>query len=337
MKITLALGNPKDTGGPTKYAQNLAREFTARGHSVRLVSYAGWMWKLPTGARHILYALRLVPHALRSDAMLAFDTMTVGAPAALACTLMRRPLMIRIGGDFVWETYVERTGDLVKFSQFYQTRRGKWSLKEKLEVWITGLVVRGASRIVFNSNWQQAQWQPVYKFDMEKSGVLENVFPERRAGKSAANKSFVFAGRVMKLKNEPLVRRIFDRLAERYPGLELDTRALPDKEHEERVASSYAVIVASVSEMASNSIIDAVLYGKPFISTADTGLKERLDGTGLFVDTQNEVEFEHAVEQLLKPEVYLDIENKIKNFTFTRTWSDVASEALNDLEKICTS
>ncbi|MGC9602314.1 MAG: glycosyltransferase [Minisyncoccia bacterium] len=335
MKIVIALGNTADTGGPTKYAQNLEREFIARGHTVRFVSYAPWMWRLPSGARHLCYMARLLPAAATSDFVFAFDTMTVGAPAVLVCTSTRTPLIIRIGGDFVWEQYVERTGDLVKLSNFYRDTVDKLSTKERLEIWLTGVVVRHAAMLLFNSQKQRSMWQPVYRFNFNKSSVLENLYPPRKQGFPPEQRVFVSAGRPIKLKNEPLLRRVFARLQKRYLDIVLDTESLPAKEHAERVAHCYAVIVASISEVTSNAIIDAVAYGKPFICTSDTGLVERLLGTGYFIDTQHEQELEHAIEQLLNKEEYERVAARVRAFAFVRTWDDIANDVLAIAQNIC--
>lgn len=336
MKILLALGRREDTGGPTAYAKNLAREFAARGHTVHFVSYGPLLWRLPSGLRHLLYACKLLPYLVRSDAALGFDTMTVGVPLMAASALARRPFCLRIGGDFVWEQYVERTGDLIKFSRFYDEARGRLSRKERLMIALTRTVVCRAARTLFNSAWQSGVWQAAYGIAHGRAGVLENVYPPRREGPqtSLTERVFVAAGRPIKLKQEGVLKEIFKELRGRYPDIVLDTKALPPAEHQARVASCYATITASVSEMAPNSVIDAVAYGKPFICTDDTGIKERLAGTGLFVDTGDRAALKRAIESLLDPAEYARVQQRVQDFAFTRTWADVAEDALAHLKNL---
>jgi hypothetical protein len=212
MKITIALGNAADTGGPTKYALNLRTQWEALGHEVRLVSYAPWMWRLPSGVRHLCYTVSLMSAARTADIFVGFDTMTVGAPLALASKLSRVPYIIRIGGDFVWEQYVERTGNLVKLSRFYTEARAKWSGKERLEVWLTGLVARNAAAMMFNSAWQKNMWCRVYGISAASACVVENYFPTRSEGLPPVQKNFVAAGRAIKLKQEDMLKRVFARI-----------------------------------------------------------------------------------------------------------------------------
>lgn len=333
LRILLALGNPSDTGGPTKYAKTLKKELQALGHSATLISFSGWSWKLPTGIRHAVYAAKLFMGALRSDVVLAFDTATVGIPALMVRKVTRTPLVIRIGGDFLWEAYVERTGDLVKFSHFYQETRGRWSTKESIVFWWTKRVVKAADLLFFNSDFQKNIWQPVYGFVQARK--LENLYPPREEGTLPQGRSLVCAGREMKLKQTEKVQRIVADLSAQYPDLSLDTRNLSAEEHQRRVSASWAVIVSSVSEMSPNAIIDAVKYGKPFICTADTGIRERLLGVGRFIDTQNDDEMHKAIEELCDPALYAEAVEKVKSFTMIRSWKDITNDVLQAIEEVC--
>ena len=328
MHIAIVFGNASDTGGGTKYAQQLQPKLTERGHHVTFVTYAPWVRRLPFGVRHVCFALQLVPTALRADTMLGFDTMTVGMPMLLASKLTRTPYTIRIGGDFVWEQFVESTGRLVKLSNFYKTPN--IPLKQRLEIFLTKYVTRGAAALVFNSVWQRDLWLPIYRFDKTKSHVVENLYPPRQPGQRPEKRTFVAAGRAIKLKQEPLLKEVFATLQHKYPDVELDLAPLPPAEHQARVARSYALVLSSVSDVSPNVVIDALTYGKPFVCTADTGIRERLENTGLFVDTSSAQALVDAIESLLDPKVYADVAARVQSFTLVRTWDDVA----HDFERV---
>jgi glycosyltransferase involved in cell wall biosynthesis len=110
---------------------------------------------------------------------------------------------------------------------------------------------------------------------------------------------------------------------------ELDTRALAPQENAVRIAECYAVAVPSVSEVNSNFIIEALSYGKPFIAPLDCGMRERLDGLGVFVDTTDKRAMEGAVEELLDEQKYRAYVGRISAFSYVRTWADVADEMLD--------
>lgn len=338
MKIVIALGNPKDPGGPTRYAQCLECEFNGRGHDARLIAYPFWLWRFPSGLRHLGYAARLLIPVWRSDVVIAFDTMTVGAPAALVSLIVRRPLMIRIGGDFVWEQYVERTGDLIKLSRFYDEALGRLSYKEKLEISITRWVARRTRALVFNCSWLKDIWFGPYQLDASRVYVAENLYPARQSAIAPTEKNFVAAGRPIKLKQEKMLQQVVATLKGRgRTEIILDVSGLPPHEHQERVRRCYAVVLASVSDVSPNAIIDAVVHGKPFICTTDTGIRERLEGTGVFVDTSDGRELGEAIERLLDPAEYARIQARVEEFSFTRTWSDVAEDFLRIAHTSCVS
>jgi glycosyltransferase involved in cell wall biosynthesis len=332
MRIIFSTGPVHQMGGGTKYASVLAERFNARGLQSRTVSYSRLELTLPIGIRHLVYFFRVLIPLMRADAVLAFDTWSVGIPAVCAAKLLGKPFLVRVGGDFLWEQYVERTGDLVKLSEFYDTRKSNLNTKERIIYRGTKFLLTHADVLACNSKWQIDLWRRVYGVPLAQAVVVENVYPPRRQGTSPVQKNFVAAGRDVKLKQETLLKEIFSRIQKHHPDVSLDMRSLPPAEHQKRVAECYAVVLASVSDVAPNVIIDAVLYDKPFVCTADTGITERLGGTGLFVDTQNTQALQDAIMSLLDPGVYQAQKKKIELFSFTRDWDAVADDFLTAIQ-----
>jgi glycosyltransferase involved in cell wall biosynthesis len=333
-KIVLATPlYPPEIGGPAIYAAELKRAFERAGYQSSVVAYGSLEKKLPTGIKHAMYCARLLPRVLTANTVVALDTWLAGFPAFLLAKLFGKKCIVRISGDIVWEWYVESTGDLVKLSEFYD-RPHKLSLKQRIIAHGTGVLVRHSDALLFNSRWQREIWQRQYQFDPAKAHIVENAFHPRKAATRPEKKVFVAAGRPIKLKQEELLKRVFADVVKEYPDVVLDIAPLPPAEHEQRVAQSYAVVLASVSDVAPNAIIDAVVYGKPFICTNDTGIRERLEGTGLFVDTQNEFELRTAIESLLDPTKYARIQRRVQEFSFVRTWDEVAGDILSIIKHL---
>jgi glycosyltransferase involved in cell wall biosynthesis len=88
------------------------------------------------------------------------------------------------------------------------------------------------------------------------------------------------------------------------------------------------VVVPSVSEVNSNFIIEALSYGKPFITTRDSGMDERVRGLGMFIDTARESEMEEAIEAMLDPSIYRGYVRHIDEFSYTHSWKEIAEEIL---------
>lgn len=308
------------------YASELAAALKRRGDIVMVVSYGRLEHVLPMGLRHILYFCRLLPHLTSYDIILALDTWSVGLPASLAARLLNTMFGMRIGGDIVWESYVNRTRQPVRLSEFYQKPRAL-SLKERIIHHYTGSVVRTANVLFFNARFLMRIWQDEYKFSDAHAKLLENYYPERNGEpQPATGKVFVSAGRAIALKNYEALQRAFERVKRNHPEITLDMRKLPPSEHRARLRTAYAVIIPSVSEVSSNTAIDAVAAGKPFIMTSDTGTKDRLGDCGLFIDTRSEDELAWTIEAILNPETYTKLESAARAFSFTRTWDDIAAD-----------
>lgn len=328
MKIVIATPfYPPEKGVLGMYAEGLETAFRKGGHEVETVVFSSCAY-LPPGIRHAVFFFKLLFAARGAQFILALDTWSVGFPALGASKISGVPLLVRIGGDFLWEAYSERTKKPVRLSDFYGERT-HFSLKERLIFLGISAVVRHAKVLFFNTRFQMDLWQPVYRFNRTRAQVLENYLPARESGVEASvGTVFVSAGRPIALKNYDLLGRAFAAAQARHPGLVLDTRSLPPAEHRARVAKSYAVIIPSISEASSNTAIDAVRAGKPFIMTNDTGTSERLGDYGLFVDTRSEEALQRAIEKMLDPVEYEKFLVRIRAFSFVHTWDDIAKEII---------
>lgn len=330
MKIVIATPfYPPEKGVLGMYAKGLEESFRRKGCSVEVVVFSAI--KLPPGLRHFVYFCKLIAAARSAEYILALDTWSVGLPAFFVAKLTRTPLLFRIGGDFLWEAYVERTQKQVLLSEVY-TMRTTFTLKERLIFSGIRMQLNAAHRLFFNAQFLIDLWQPVYGFDRRRAQVLENVYPAREKPiEPAHGKVFVSAGRPIALKNYSMLEGIFAKLKEKYPDITLDTRLLAPNEHAARLATAYAVIIPSFSEVSSNMAIASISAGKPFIMTSDTGTKERLGDCGIFIDTRTEGEIIAAIEKLLDPMEYQRLADACAAFSFTRSWDEIATDILSSV------
>src|SRR3990167_4912909 len=110
---------PPDIGGPAKYAKNLTDEFSRNGNKVKVLAY-GIEKKLPIAIRHMWYFLRTIFALPKADLVIGLDIFSTGFPAVLAGKIFGKKTILRVGGDFLWETYIESTGHLIKLKDFYE-------------------------------------------------------------------------------------------------------------------------------------------------------------------------------------------------------------------------
>lgn len=98
---------PPDIGGPATYTKMLEEHL--RKHSIEsIVAPYGWVRRYPRIIRHLVYAWKLIHEAKTCDAIYALDPVSVGVPATIACWVTRKPLYLRVPGDYAWEQGQQR-------------------------------------------------------------------------------------------------------------------------------------------------------------------------------------------------------------------------------------
>lgn len=334
MKILIATGiYPPDIGGPAKYAKNLTSEFLRHGHAVRILSYR-LEKKLPVGIRHFFYFFRILSASWRVDLIIALDMFSTGFPAVLVGKIFGKKTILRVGGDFLWETYIETTGNLIKLNDFYR-KQPPLSLKFKMIAFLEKFALKNTSALAFNSHWQKEFFETIYHLDAKKNFIIENFYPTKIGGTEYKEKNFLFAGRRIKFKNLELFEEVFEELKTERSGAKLEiVDNLSQKELQEKIKNSYALITVSISDFAPNFIIEGISANKPFILTKECGLTDKLNGLGIFVDPFDKNDIKKAVLSLVDENNYNKYKEKIAAFNFTHSWEEIADEFLNIYKKL---
>lgn len=100
---------PPDAGGPATYSRLLEEELPRLGSEVVLVKF-GDVRHLPVVIRHIVYVGKLLRAAVSADVVLALDPVSTGLPALIASSVLRKPFLVKVVGDYAWEQGVQRFG-----------------------------------------------------------------------------------------------------------------------------------------------------------------------------------------------------------------------------------
>ena len=167
MKILITTGLRKaDVGGPSQYGPRLKEEFERLGHSVKILQCGSIEGTL----------FRILPRVLWADRVIALDTFSVGVPSVLAAKLFGKKVVVRIGGDFLWESYVERTGNKITLKKF-NANIPQLSIKERMILYFTKVLLKRADKLAFNTEWQKSIWQKSYNFPEAKASVVKNYIP----------------------------------------------------------------------------------------------------------------------------------------------------------------
>ncbi len=325
-KIVIATGVfPPEVGGPAYYSKSLAESLSTSGHDVRVVLY-GSLKSWPSGIRHVAYALKLMRHAFGARAIIAFDTYSVGLPAVIASLFTRSPVIVRIGGDFIWEMYTERTHDLLPLPEIYNARE-KWGPKERMIFRIQKWVIPRV-HLAFSCNWIRDIWSSVYDIDPARVHVIENPIQPKLESHEPARKNFLFYTRQIALKNSEAFRRAFTKAKNVYPDIELEEGVIPKEELMQRMQDCYAVVLPSISDVTPNYIVDAIRCGKPFLLTKYSGFAERFHDLGVIVDPLSEEDMTRGVMTLAEDKSYESYKKHLAEFSEVHTFDDIAKEFL---------
>jgi len=334
-RILIATGiYPPKIGGPAQYAKNLKDVFSKNGYSVKVKTFHLENY-LPTGFRHVFFFLKIIPTVLLSDFILALDTFSVGLPSVLARKVFGKKVIVRTGGDFLWEQYVERTGKKVLFRSFYIEEKNNLSLKERVIFKLTRWTLKNASKIVFSTEWQRDIFVPAYGLDIKSTVIIENYYGTKRDDSDfdSGSKTFIASTRNLKWKNIDTLKNVFYKKNSRIPkNIDLFTEVVNFESFMEKIKHSYAVILVSLGDISPNIILDAIRYNRPFICTKEVGILDRIKDIGIFVNPLDEKDIEDAVIKLLDKEEYEKWRQKVRNFNFVHTWEEIAGEYI-ELDK----
>lgn len=329
-KILIATGiYPPQLGGPAEYTKNIEDVWKAEGHSVT-VKYFSFEHKLPTGFRHVYFAMKSFFAVLRADFILVLDTFSVALPIMILCKILGKKYTVRTGGDFLWESYVERTKKKVLFKDFYVTEILYFNQKEKLVFNMTKRVLKNAEKIIFSTDWQQKIWQIPYSLDISKTKVVENFYGEHISNTGFKSKTFIGATRNLVWKNIDFLKSVFEQNEIVEKGAILDLKTSKHAEFMSRIKDSYAVILVSLGDISPNMIMDAIKLSKPFIVTKEVGIYDRISDIGVFVDPLNEEDIKAKVLWLLEEGNYNEQVRKIESFKFRHSWEEMANEIITN-------
>ena len=332
MKILICTGIfPPDIGGPAQYAKNLFEEFKKTGHVVWVSTY-NFERKFPSGLRHLIFFFKSFLKTMRADFIIALDTFSAGLPAVILGKLFRKKVLLRVGGDFLWETYTAR-GEKITLAEFYRSMPDL-SLKEKIIYSFQKFIFKN-SYIIFTTNWQKEIFKKAYFLRPGSVFVIENYYGERVGGYEPRDKNFIVAARSVKFKNLEFLQEIFSELISEEKDIKLEMISDVDYAKAlEKIRGAYASILISISDISPNFILDTISANKPFIMTKETGLFDRLNGVGIFVDPYDKAEIKSKILSLLDKKNYQECVKKIKNFNFTHSWTEIAGEFLEVYKKI---
>lgn len=166
MRVLLATGiYPPEIGGPATFVPVIARFLVAQGHEVTVVTYGDkqtqttdpWPVVVISRGRFVLsrylrYAWQVYRRAKKMDVVFVQGAVSEGLPGTVGSLFARVPMILRVPGDYAWESYQHRTDAKEReLLDVFVTRshHGSIWLLEQIERW----VAKRAQKIIVPSRY----------------------------------------------------------------------------------------------------------------------------------------------------------------------------------------
>lgn len=335
---------PPDIGGPATHALKFMNSFRENGIKTGVITYSDNKIEpeiddgldvervsrgIIFGIRHLVYVAKLFAASLRYEIIYAQDISAAGLPAVFVSRLVGRRLMIRVGGDLLWERLAERGKTKLSAVSFYgEEDYGKYVLYH-----VGQTVLMNADKIIVPSEILANIYENYYGISREKLFVITNPLPQKcRLSKVSEKETILFAGRFTKYKNlERLIVAFANISNEIEPARLILVGDGPEKRHiveltkrlgvekrvlfegivandilMEKISTSSMCVLPSLTDINPNFILECLSMNKPVLITKENGLSIKLPD-----------------KFLVNPVDIKDIENKLKDLFLTTETSSL--------------
>jgi glycosyltransferase involved in cell wall biosynthesis len=327
MRIAIATPlYPPEIGGPATYASLLERVLPERGINISIIPFSV-VRSTPKFLRHAAYAFKVMRVASSHDGILALDAISVGVPAWVASVLLRKPLLVRVGGIGTWERVTERNLPVGMPHELLDDLP-RLPLAMRILARIERFVLTHAKTVVVPSAYLKRALVAV-GVPEERIEVVYNT-----AGEIGSEHDFpevplvIGAGRFVALKRFDVLIAAIGKLAHGNPAIRLELYgsgpsedelrrlvnqdpmlarsvqilpALPQEELHARIRGASVFALPSTHETFSHLIIEAMALGTPVVATDTGGNPEIITGgkSGLLVPVGDAEGLAKAIETIL--------------------------------------
>jgi len=349
-----------EVGGPAVHVHKIAEHFTSLGWKVTVIAFGDHKniseaYKVIRVSRKWgkliswkLYTLAVAWESLRSDVIYAFDLTTAGIPSAFFAKIFRKPFILRIGGDSIWERVVEKGERFLPMRAYYE--QGLFRKDNPTLYRLVRFVVRSADTVVIPCASLKDIYVKYYEVDEKKIVQIKNPFPATSPATLESDTfTFLFAGRFVSYKNLPLVLKAFGNIAAKHAearlvligdgpeeaALKQQAAALGDrveiipkvdqKTLFAHINASSVALAPALTEFNPNFILEALALGKPALISRDNGLSAQLPDSMQF-DPMDAASLEAAMERMLDAIHYNEALRVIAELPMDQTWEKVVAE-----------
>lgn len=293
MKIVIATPlYPPEIGGPATYCVELEQGLPSRGFEITTVRF-GAVRALPRILRHVVYAYRVYREAKTADLVLALDPVSVGVPALIGARLARKPLVVKIVGDYAWEQGVQRFGVTQTLDEFVRTTQASFFVRV---LQICERMVASRARAVIVPSPYLKNIVSAWGIDIEKIMVIYNgiALPASLPHFERVDEEFLIisAGRRVPWKGFEAIERV----AKRDPKWRVVI--LSGRPREEVLGAMRAAnvfVLNSMYEGFPHALLEAMMLGTPVVASDIQAHRDLVGDSALLVSPRDD----HALEQAL--------------------------------------
>ena len=336
-KLLIATGlYPPDIGGPATYVRMLEENPLEHDVDFIIVPFTH-VRHLPKVIRHVVFAWRLWCHAKGVDAVYALDSISVGVPALVVSFLVRKPFIIRLGGDYAWEQGQQRFGLEMMLDEYTANKKAA-ALPVRVLARIQAFVVCRAKKIVVPSQYMRDIVSTWGATDAQMEVIYSALFPlEVSQSKADLRQELGYKGTVLfsaarltPWKGFEVLLEVVATLVEVYPDITLVIAGDgPQQENLERKAKALGIekqvvfkgrlpkenlgaalkasdvfVLNTAYEGLSHQLLEVMDMGVPVVTTSVGGNPELItDGvSGLTVPYNDSQALRKAIERVVNSE-----------------------------------
>jgi len=350
-----------EASGQSTFVSHIAENFKQRNIYVKIIAYGSSherddsIYRVERNKRRYWnYAQAIKKMSASYKLIYAQDLISSGFPSAMAKGRKNR-LVVRIGGDFLWEKMINEGVTSLPLSEYYG---GKKTRKEKVYLKIYKFVLKKADGLIFNSHFQKEIYETNFRLKKQAIAVIENPYhldTKKLVEKKSKKKTILFAGRLVKVKNVEKLIDAFKRIGDDSVQLKivgdgpfrekLEQRCVSDRRvkftgeisHDrllEEINSCSFFVLPSISEMHPNVALEALNAGKPAILTKHNGFPEKLRDFFYLVDPLSTDDIEQGLTYFLDDTNLESAKKMAESFYSEYGWKDIAQKHIDFFQSL---
>jgi len=343
-RILIAAGiYPPDPGGPATHANAQFEWFKKEGYSVAVVALAHYR-HLPRWIRHLFFLFNLFRAGFSSDLIYAHDAWGTGFPAWLVAFTLRKPIMLRVGGDIPWERATDSNQTDLSMNEWYL----KGLHQKNMFFYFSRFVLKRMDRVVVTSDLLRNIYIAYYRVKEERIITIPNPIPTIEIkNDEPQKKTIIYASRLVAYKNLSLVlntmswvfkdhrdvtfvvmgdgpeRMNLEALA-KHLGIEKNVLFLgvvPQSEVLKQTAACLFALAPALTEFNPNYVLQTLAYNKPFLISKENDFPFKVPEL-LEFNPRDIDELEERINLLLTTEGYRQAKSLVTDINFKMSWED---------------